>query len=282
MAQKALLVGINKYQMANADLNGCVNDVTNVRDILLKYFGYKPDDIRVITDQRATKKAVMERLKWLTKGAKPGDRLLFHFSGHGSQVRDRDGDELKDKLDEILCPHDMDWNGTYIVDDELGKIFSGLPAGAVVEVLLDSCHSGTGIRELLGLAKLPEELSFRPRFLPPPIDIQCRMEDDLPVQRFFRGPSASNPSRLATDALPAYLVLFSGCKDNQTSADALIGSKYNGAFTYYFCKHLRDVKGKINRTDLLKRVRASLKFNDFDQIPQLEGAKTKKGKNVLE
>ena len=82
--------------------------------------------------------------------------------------------------------------------------------------------------------------------------------------------------------MPNYLVLFSGCKDNQTSADAQIGSKYNGAFTYYFCKHLRDVKGKISRTDLLKRVRASLKFNDFDQIPQLEGAKAKKGKNLLE
>ena len=282
MAQKAILVGVNKYQMTNADLNGCVNDVTNVRDILLKYFGYKADDIRVITDQRATKKAVMEGLKWLTKGAKPGDRLLFHFSGHGSQIRDRDGDELKDKLDEILCPHDMDWDGTYIVDDELGKIFSGLPAGAVVEVLLDSCHSGTGTRELLGLAKLPEELSFRPRFLPPPIDIQCRMDDDLPIHHLFRGSLSSNPMPFAQSSMPSYLVLFSGCKDNQTSADALIGSKYNGAFTYYFCKHLRDVKGKISRADLLKRVRASLKFNDFDQIPQLEGAKAKKGKNVLE
>jgi len=155
MVHKALLVGINKYQMANVDLNGCVNDVTNVRDILLKYFGYKADDIRIVTDQRATKKAVMERLKWLTKGAKPGDRLLFHFSGHGSQIRDKNGDELKDKLDEILCPHDMDWDGAYIVDDDLRKIFSGLPAGAVVEVLLDSCHSGTGTRELLGLAKRP-------------------------------------------------------------------------------------------------------------------------------
>jgi len=49
----------------------------------------KVDDIRVVTDERATKKAIMERLTWLVKGAKVGDRLLFHFSGHGSQVRDR-------------------------------------------------------------------------------------------------------------------------------------------------------------------------------------------------
>ena len=174
----------------------------------------------------------------------------------------------------------MDWDGTYIVDDELRKVFSGLPKGCALEVLLDSCHSGTGTRELLGLAQLPPEHSFKPRFLPPPADILCRVDDDLALQRLFGG--RSNPSRLAPDALPDYLSLFSGCADNQTSADAIIGGKYNGAFTYYFCKHLRDVKGKICRADLLKRVRASLKHEDFDQVPQLEAVKAKKSKNLLE
>ena len=136
---------------------------------MIKFFGFTIDDIRVVTDERATKKAIMERLAWLVKGAKAGDRMLFHFSGHGSQVRDRDGDELKDKMDEILCPHDMDWDGTYIVDDELRKIFTGLPKGCALEVLLDSCHSGTGTRELMGLFHLPPEQSFKPRFLPPPV-----------------------------------------------------------------------------------------------------------------
>jgi len=239
MTNRALLVGINRYMMSNSDLSGCVNDVTNIRDSLIKFFGFQTEDIRVVTDERATKKGIMDRLKWLVKGAKAGDRLLFHFSGHGSQVRDRDGDELKDKLDEILCPHDMDWDGTYIVDDELRKIFAGLPKGCALEVLLDSCHSGTGTRELLGLAQLPPEQSFKPRFLVPPVDIQCRVDGDLPLQRLLR---PANPA-----PLPEYLSLFSGCADNQTSADALIGGKYNGAFTYYFCKHLRDVKGKISR-----------------------------------
>jgi uncharacterized caspase-like protein len=114
MANKALLVGINAYELPGADLNGCVNDVTNVRDILLKYFGFAVKEIRVLVDGRATRKAIMQRVEWLVKDAKSGDRLLFQFSGHGSQIRDRDGDELKDQLDEILCPHDMDWDGTYI------------------------------------------------------------------------------------------------------------------------------------------------------------------------
>jgi metacaspase-1 len=110
------------YKLPGSNLQGCVNDATNVRDILLRYYGFTTNDIRVLVDARATKSAIMDRLNWLVKDAKAGDKLLFHFSGHGSQIRDRDGDELKDQLDEIICPHDMDWDGTYIVDDDLSKM----------------------------------------------------------------------------------------------------------------------------------------------------------------
>jgi len=281
MTRKAILVGINKYKLPGSDLSGCVNDVTNVRDVLLKYFGFEVSEIRLLVDERATKKAIMERLKWLVKGAKKGDRLLFHFSGHGSQVRDRDGDEVKDRLDEILCPHDMDWDDNFITDDELQAQFSGLPEGAALEVLLDSCHSGTGTREALGLRQLPEELRFMAKFLQPPADILARVEDELPVRHLLREGSG-NSAKASLPPVPSYLALFTGCRDNQTSADAMIGGKYNGAFTYYFCKHLRDVKGEITRADLLKRVRASLKFNEFSQVPQLEAGRGKKGKRVME
>lgn len=270
MSNRALLVGINKYKIPGADLNGCVNDVTNVRDILLKHFGFTVKEIRVVVDDRATKRAIMERLKWLVKGAKAGDRLLFHYSGHGSQIRDRDGDELKDQMDEIICPHDMDWDGTFITDDELGEIFSALPKGVNLEVLLDSCHSGTGTREAFGIEKLPVEISLKPRFLQPPLDIQCRVEDDLPVKKILKG---SNPMNH---------VLFAGCRDNQTSADANIGGSYNGAFTYYLCKHFRETRGDIMRSDIIKRLNASLKFNGFSQIAQLECEKGERKKRMLE
>ena len=269
MAQKALLVGINKYRRGGSDLNGCVNDVTNVRDILLKYFGFSIRAIRIVVDERATQKAIFERLGWLTKGAKAGDRLLFHFSGHGSQIRDRDGDELRDRLDEILCPHDLDWDGTYISDDDLRERFSKLPKGVILDVILDSCHSGTGTRETVGIEGLPLELSFKPRFLPPPADILARVDEDLPLVKLLRG------------ANPQGHVLFAGCRENQTSADAYIGGHYNGAFTYYFCKHLRDTGSHISRAELLKRARASLRFNGFSQIPQLEAPRSAGSKKLL-
>ncbi len=88
MANRALLVGINKYKIAGADLSGCVNDVTNMSDILLRHFGFTTKDIAILVDERATKKSILDRLKWLVNKAKSNDRLLFHFSGHGSQIVD--------------------------------------------------------------------------------------------------------------------------------------------------------------------------------------------------
>jgi len=270
MSQRALLVGINRYRIPGSDLNGCVNDVTNIRDILLKYFDFEVRDIRLVVDARATKANIIKRLEWLVAKAKTGDRLLFHFSGHGSQIRDRDGDELKDHLDEILCPHDMDWDGTFIVDDELAALFGRLPKGINLEVILDCCHSGTGTREARGIESLPQELSFKPRFLKPPADILARVDDDdLPVRKLAKGRN------------PMTHVLFAGCKDNQTSADACIKGYYHGAFTYYFSKHVRETQGAITRGELLKRVRASLRFNGFSQVPQLECTRTERKKKVL-
>jgi hypothetical protein len=88
-------------------------------------------------------------------------------------------------------------------------------------------------------------------------------------------------TRLLKSNNPLNHVLFAGCRDNQTSADAYISGSYNGAFTYYFAKHLRDTQGNITKAELIKRVRASLKFNGFAQIPQLEAPPAEKKKKLL-
>jgi hypothetical protein len=265
MAKRALLVGINDYKEIN-DLSGCINDITNIRDVLLKYYGFTVPDMRVLTDSRATKANIISRLKWLVSGAKKGDTIVFHYSGHGTQIRDRDGDELKDHMDEAICPWDTNWDGGLILDDDLYNIFQGLKAGVTLEVLLDSCHSGTGTREIMAM----KDMKFR--FLPPPIDIECRNEEGLKVKNIG----------MKTQIKTLNHVLWAGCKSAQTSADALIGNTYNGAFTYYFCKHIRDSQGKISREDLIKRVRASLKHEGYAQVPQLEVPDPQKQKIVFQ
>jgi len=265
MARRAVQVGINNYKSIG-DLNGCLNDVTNVRGILKGLLGFTNEEIRVLTDDRATKANILDRLNWLVKGAKSGDYLVFHYSGHGSQIRDRQGDELSDSLDELICPWDMDWNaGTYITDDDLNKIFTTLPAGVLLEVYLDSCNSGTGLR-VLDLGR-PSELGpphpTLNRYIEPPVDLLARFEgeeDQLKRKKLLAG---------ATRA-PVHHILWAGCMDNQTCADAFIDGSYNGAFSYYFCKVMRETGNRLSRAEVLSRVRSALKKGNYTQTPQLE------------
>ena len=266
--KRALLVGVNIYKSLGSDsnLNGCVNDVLNVRDILKTFYGFTNDDIHVLTDERATLENITTRLENMIRNAGAGDQLLFHFSGHGSQVRDRNGDELADGVDELLCPHDMDWDSnTYITDDYLAEVFDPMNPAASLEVLLDCCHSGTGLRGLIDfiMTRGPANPRNRKsRFLPPPIDIACREDGEkkaMSINKLF-----------LTNQYLSKPVLWAGCKSSQTSADAFIGGKYNGAFTYHLCEIIRRSEGRISRAELIKRMRQDLKDADFEQEPQLE------------
>jgi hypothetical protein len=275
MKKQALLVGINNYQGING-LQGCINDVTNVRSVLKTFFGFTNNDIRVLTDNRATKKNILVRLEKMVSGAKPGDSLIFHYSGHGSQIRDRDNDELKDHMDELICPYDMNWDDGFITDDMLGNILSKLRKGVCMEIILDSCHSGTGTRDLSDNCPAGSgfQRTVKNRYIWPPVDIEDRSqgdEDTLKPTRSFR-----------TDKkIVLNHVLWAGCKDNQTSADAQIDGKFNGAFSYYFCKHIKETLGKISREVLCDRIKNSLKNSQFDQVPQLECADGLRTKNIF-
>ncbi|QDT16754.1 caspase family protein [Alienimonas californiensis] len=149
MADKALLCGVNNYRSIS-DLRGCLNDVANVKRLLTREFGFAETDVRTLEERKVTKKEVLKGWRWLLKDAGPGDRLVFHFSGHGSYTADEDGDE-DDGRDELLCLYDMDWSkpDSYLLDDDIREELTGkLPEGAELTVLLDCCHSGTATRML--------------------------------------------------------------------------------------------------------------------------------------
>ena len=276
MSKRALLVGINKYTARpDARLRGCVNDVLNIRDVLLRFFGFKAEDIRVITDERATKAAIMDRLKWLVTTASVGDNLLFHVSSHGSQMKCRNGDELSDGLDEILIPTDINFDTTYILDDDLAVLLSALPEGVSLDVVIDACHAGTSTRG--GLFAMPElnAPASTPRFLAPPLDIQLRVDETLtlPVTKL------GLPRENGMDSMRH--CLWAGCMDSQTSADAAIRGTYNGAMSYTLCEVLRATQGKITRAELILKVQDGVKARGFFQTPQFEGPANMLAKGVL-
>jgi metacaspase-1 len=270
MAKRAVLIGINKYQVPGADLQGCVNDVANLSGVLTTYYGFADKDITTLTDSQATKKAMERAIKKLIRSGKKGDVLLLHYSGHGSNVPDDNGDEA-DKRDEILCPTDLDWKDPFR-DDWLRKSLGKLRSGVNLTVIMDCCHSGTITRVMN-----PFDAPRRQRYLPCPLDFMAT-ESGRKLRGTLRGQLGKAPRgrRRKKDIVHANIpeMLITGCRDTQTSADAHIGGSYNGALTYYLAESIKEAEGKLTYRELHQRTTAKLKQEDFDQIPQLEGRRT--------
>jgi metacaspase-1 len=272
VAKRALLIGVNKYQVPGADLRGCVNDVVNVKSVLQDFYGFRPRDIRLLTDGAATGKAMAAGVVGLLRGATSGDVLVLHFSGHGSNVPDDDGDEA-DGRDEILCPTDLDWKKPF-TDDWLRRTFDRhLKPGISFTVIMDCCHSGTNTRAIQ-----PPDAKVVQRYLPSPWDLVAAESGRAlrgKVRTTLRKSRAS--SRTLSDIVNADLpeVLITGCRDNQTSADAYIGGSFNGALTYSLMAAIRQSRGRLTYRELHERALKQLRKGRFDQVPQLEGRKTR-------
>lgn len=266
--KKALVVGINKFQDPAAELRGCVNDAKNLVEILMAR-GWEHKNIRMLCDERATKEAILTRLAWLVKGAKAGDSLFFSFSGHGAQVRDRDGDELSDSLDEILCPYDFpkQWD-TPLSDDVISGYLKKLPKTAKFTMLIDACHSGTVDR---GLFRVKYQ---KAKQVVPPPDIQFRAESDDDLKTTIFGAcklptvvKEADPDVHLIDAMNSHLLL-SGCRDDQTSADAVFKGIPQGAMTWAF-KTVLAANPDVVWGDLHRRMRDLLETKGYSQVPQL-------------
>ena len=271
MAKKALLVGIN-YPGTSHALRGCVNDVNMVSEMLTRYFGFTAKEKRMLTDASATTQNIKERLDWLVDGAKPGDFLHFHYSGHGSQMIDSryDTDDEPDGLDEILCPIDLNWRNKVITDDYLKSVFDRVPSGVHLSVVLDCCHSGTGLDsedsyQPLGMAttrsrEFGPDSPNRARLLPMPADIANR----------GMGLNLQPRPRQVRKADKAGLMV-SGCQSHQTSADAWIDNQYCGAATYSFINTLDKYNYDLSYKILVTEMNQFMVKHKFTQRPELNG-----------
>jgi hypothetical protein len=271
MARRALLIGINKYLVPGADLRGCVNDVRDLTAALTGFGGFRKSDITTLLDTAATKKAMMAGIKALMKASKKGDVALLHYSGHGSHVPDDDAhrDET-DGRDEILCPTDLDWYDP-MRDDWLRDALDGVRDGVQLTVIMDCCHSGTITRAIQ-----PPDVPVKERFLPSPWDLAAA-ESGRGLRRkvtsTLRG--RKRTARSSSDIVDADIpeMLITGCRDTQTSADAFINNRFNGALTYALVEAIRATRGKLTYRDLHQRASGIIRKKKFEQVPQLEGRK---------
>jgi hypothetical protein len=267
-----LLAGVNHYGGGN-DLKGCVNDIKLLYKICKEF--YKFDEFKIMTDAECTKKNIIRNLQWLVRGTQSGDTLLFQWSGHGSQVpvNDRTAAYEPDGLDEIICNVDLDWDRP-LRDDDLGDMFSTLPAGVKTTIILDSCHSGHGLKN-------PMPNGYKNRYMyPPPSKMlkhgHIELNDDLSylTSRDSVDPAARTSPFLVTKLNPGDAVLISGCKDNQYSADGVFNEMYHGALTYYLAQTLKEHMWSIEYLELLTIINNKMDMNRFEQDPQLEGTDT--------
>lgn len=306
MAQtrKALFVGINTYP--GHELFGCVNDVTEMRNLLVEKHGWASEDIRFLQDQKATRAAIVEGLRWLGDGAGEGDVRLFQFSGHGTRKHDETGDE-QDGWDESLVPHDYFATDELLLDDTIRKeTLAVLRRKAHLVMLMDSCHSGTVnkgfeegslfrfIKPRRGEVKLARaaKLAAKER-----LDVELEAElraklEEILARNLTVVEASQSISSVVKGALNRYKkkryeietisgtgVLLAGCGDNQQSEERSFDGKRHGALTYYVLDVLRS--GPASYAELFDRVCTALDDNMFAQDPRLECSKVARNMSFL-
>ncbi|HEU4541512.1 MAG TPA: caspase family protein [Jiangellaceae bacterium] len=253
----ALCIGVNKY--AGAPLAGCVNDAEDWADVL----GDRGFAVSTLVDGQATRAAILAMIEGLIESANYRDTVLIQFSGHGTWVPDRNGDE-PDHRDEALCP--VDYRQGLILDDDLHALFDARKHGVKVVMISDSCHSGS-------VTRFAEPLTgdgASVRFMPPEIALP---PDELPRALIAQSTVKAAPRHEA--------LLLSGCNDLEYSYDASFQGRPNGAFTYVALRALNTLAPNATYRDWLRAVRNYLPSQDLPQTPQLYGTSTMKRWPVL-
>lgn len=131
--KRALIIGIGAYPPESgwSTIHGD-NDVPIIADALSRR-GFSQDHIVKLVNDQATKKNILKQFNLLTHKAQINDIIYIHFSTHGQQVLDIDGDE-QDSLDEAIIPYDARktcvkrvYEGkNHLIDDELNQLLSAL------------------------------------------------------------------------------------------------------------------------------------------------------------
>lgn len=261
-------IGINNY--VNAPLRGCVPDI----DAATKFFydrGVPYRHMRTLTDQntaRATRLGIWRRLEWVCGGAKPGDQIIVHYSGHGAQIPERNNGEV-DRLTEVLCPVDFGFDNrdTWIRDRDFVDVFSKIPPTVDCTVILDSCFAGGMVDIATPLADARntpfEEARTRAYPIEDNLDIRIRLES-------AREKHVPKWSFLNRAAMPNVCFIL-GCQEDQTSADAYFaGYGFRGALSCHLFKAFAD-HPRLSRRECAAVATKSLADDGFAQVPMIIG-----------
>ena len=272
-SRRALLIGIDAYQPPDRALTGCVNDVELMRDVLVDHFQFAKENVTLLTDAAATRLGILQGLEALLQATQPGDNVVVHYAGHGSQMTDREGDE-PGGLDSTWHTVDSNaWDGNAqkwvgenrdITDDEIAIWIEKFAARTeYLTIVVDACHSG-------GISRDASEDRSR-----------GSKTDDRPVAELPPSPIGHLPRRDERSVSgwggPAQrYALIAGCRDEERSMEVLPWpaqgrDKAHGALTWFLTRNLLEAEAGTTYKDIFEMATAQVTREVPGQHPQMEG-----------
>jgi len=292
--KRALLLGLN-YEGTSSELFGCIQDVANIRAMLIATLGFQAANITTLTDDtlvRPTHDVILEYLQTLISATAAGDVAFVWFSGHGLLIPNGASPSGQSNA---WYPLDGRSAGL-IVETELQAIVSQAPARAKVFVGSDCCHSGTlldlkymvGAVSMVRVTKDAKARDARAQDAQPKGSrsalmleggVSALLPHSMPRPDYtsMHFPShTKSPSQayvLVSDAnhdvTDADVVCLSGCRDDQVSQDFYRNNQPQGAMTWAFLTTLNTFGKTLALSNLLSGMRLLLTSNFLAQIPQL-------------
>ncbi len=276
-AQKALLIGVGTYKHLPYitskgekldNLKGPANDVQKIKDMLISVYNFREDNILVLKDQEATREAILGQFnQWLVKGTRPGDLVLFYYSGHGTRIPKAASGFYK-----AICPYDTLLNAKklseakLIINEELGELLGKL-RGREVVVIMDSCHSGGMTRSIRGIPV--DELELTPAIQSKYLPIEITDVDSAEINR---GMGLNIPKR--GDGFEDRISILSSREDQLSVEMTFPSGVIQGAFTAALLEGI-GLKKDISYREWFEQAKKTIKDKfGLEQDPQL---KTNKG-----
>jgi Caspase domain len=252
--RRALVVGIDDYEGTSRDLPSCIADAQMVAQMLRDTFGF--DEVAELHDSEATLEAVMQALGQLLSGVGQDDRVVFYYSGHGTQTV-RNGE-----IRESLVLYDL-----LLHDDVLVSATQGIERG-VFTIVLDACFSG-------GMFKQVDATRIKAT------TVVGKSVDRVVAYRPFGagarpmlGPVLSTRTSLSVKATTTEepqlnALLVSACLENETAAASTPATEGLSAFSYAFRRAIADRGIDVAIETTLERAIEILRDVGIVQSPQL-------------
>ncbi len=256
----ALLVGIDEYVSPIPPLNGCVNDITAVKEYLegrVANDGYHLN-LHTLLNTEATRQAIIDGFRQHLCQATSVDVAFFYYAGHGSQ--ENSPEEFwtlePDRMDETIVCYDSRQPGIWdLADKELANLIAEVAAkNPHLTVIMDCCHSGSGTRGDL-------EVSVRKA----PIDQRRR-----PLDSFLVNTQTSRSLDNISSKPNSKYISFAACLDNELAKEYNGEGQQRGVFSYFLLDTLKKANGSLTYRDLFKRTKALVSSKVAAQSPQME------------